>query len=92
MAWYNTITDKIEGAQPGTIKYKHEERHQWQSRQGLLKIEATAAFFVTGAVSYLLWFMPPAPIVIDLAKYLVAGYFLYIVGLELDAWVYSATH
>ena len=92
MPWFDTLTGKIEGARPGTKAYAHEYRHKMQGEWGLLKIEATFAFFFPGVAMAMLWLFPPVPVVIDLAKWSVTLYFLYIIGLELDAWIYAFTH
>lgn len=92
MASYNSMTGKIEDATPGTLAYRHELRHKWQDEHGLLKLETQAAFFFPGAAVILLFFFPLVPITIEAARSFILTYFLYIVGLELDAWIYSLTH
>jgi hypothetical protein len=91
-AWYDTIDKKIVGAQPGTKAYLHEERHKWQDSKGLLKLDDTAAIFASGATAFLLWVYAPAQIAIETSRYIITGYFLFRIGLEVDAWIYALWH
>jgi hypothetical protein len=55
----------------------------------LLKLDDTAAIFASGATAFLLWVYAPAQIAIETSRYIITGYFLFRIGLEVDAWIYS---
>ena len=66
MAWYSPIDDKIIGAEPGTLAYRHEEGHRASRKLGLLIINifphlimvaiAALAYGLPGLAAFCFWF------------------------------------
>ena len=77
-ATYDPSTDKIEGCEPGTFEYWHEERHRWQNKNfpfENLFAQLAMPLIVFGLVFQMWLFIWPVAV--------------YLLGTELDAMVWA---
>ena len=80
---YNPITKKVENCKEGTLVHFHELRHKQQDEKGLMGHYLASLYPLLVPLSFLVM------LGIDYSWMFVIAFCLFLMHLELDAWVWA---